>query len=97
MARLVTVLISKCNEPSSVPIQTIVTPVPMCKQCTSLSHFRPCCIIKFKLGLSLICSKFYLLFFPEFPKLFSYYFSFILVSSLLFHNNAHLVSVATVT
>ena len=50
-----------------------------------------------KLGLSLICSKFYLLFFPEFPQIFIYYSFFILLFSLLFHNNAHLVSVAIVT
>ena len=36
--------------------------------------------------------KIYLLFFP---KNFSYYSFFILVFSLLFHNNAHLVSVAS--
>ena len=44
MARLVTVLINKCIEFSSVPFQwkqAIVTPVPKCKQCTSLSHFHP--------------------------------------------------------
>ena len=43
-----------------------------------------------------MCPKFYLLFFPEFPKNFSYYSFFILVPSLLFHNNAHLVSLAIV-
>ena len=45
-----------------------------------------------------------IIFFPEFPKKFSYYSFFILVSSLLLqnnahfsNNNAHLVSVAIVT
>ena len=36
------------------------------------------------------------LFFPEFPKHFSYYSFFILVPSLLFHNNAYFVSLAIV-
>jgi len=44
MARLVTVLINKCIESSLVPLQwkhTIITPVPKCNQCTSLTHFQP--------------------------------------------------------
>jgi len=44
MARLVTVLINKCIESSLVPLQwkqAIITPVPKCKQCTSLTYFRP--------------------------------------------------------
>ena len=48
MARLVTVLINKCIESSSVPFQwkqAIVTPVPKCKQCTSLSQFRPISVL----------------------------------------------------
>ena len=48
MARLVTVLINKCIESSSVPFQwkqAIVTPVPKCKQCTSLSNFRPISVL----------------------------------------------------
>ena len=48
MARLVTVLVNKCIESSSVPFQwkqAIVTPVPKCKQCTSLSHFRPISVL----------------------------------------------------
>ena len=46
-------------------------------------------------GLRLLCSKFYLLFLPEFPKIFTYYSFFILVSSLLFQTYSHLVSVAS--
>ena len=43
-----------------------------------------------------LCSKFHLLFFPKFPKIFTYYsFFFILVSSLLFQNNSHLGSTAS--
>ena len=38
MARLVTVLIFQWK-------QAIVTPVPKCKQCTSLSHFRPISVL----------------------------------------------------
>ena len=48
MARLVTVLINKCIESSSVPFQwkqAIVTPVPKCKHCTSLSNFRPISVL----------------------------------------------------
>ena len=48
MARLVTVLVNKCIESSSVPFQwerAVVTPVPKCKQCTSLSHFRPISVL----------------------------------------------------
>ena len=48
-----------------------------------------------QISLSLLCSKYYLLFFPEFPKIFTYYSFFILVSSLLFQTNSHLVSVAS--
>ena len=48
MARLITVLINKCIESSSVPFQwkqAIVTPVPKRKQCTSLTHFRPISVL----------------------------------------------------
>ena len=48
MARLVTVLINKCINSSSVPYQwkrTVVTPVPKSKHCTSLSHFRPISVL----------------------------------------------------
>ena len=48
MARLVTVLINKCIESSIVPLQwkpAIVTPVAKCKQCTSLTHFRPISVL----------------------------------------------------
>ena len=48
MVRLVTVLINKCIESSLVPFQwkqAIVTPVPKCKQCTSLTHFRPISVL----------------------------------------------------
>ena len=44
MARLITVLINKRIESSSVPFQwtqAVVTPVPKHKQCTSLTHFCP--------------------------------------------------------
>ena len=48
MARLVTVLINKCVDSSIVPLQwkqAIVTPVPKCKQCTSLTNFRPTSVL----------------------------------------------------
>jgi len=48
MTRLVTVLINKCIESSLVPLQwnqAIITPVPKCKQCTSLTHFRPISVL----------------------------------------------------
>ena len=48
MLRLITVLINKCIESSSVPFQwkqAIVTPVPKRKQCTSLTHFRPISVL----------------------------------------------------
>ena len=48
MARLVKVLVNKCIESSSVPFQwkrAVVTPVPKCKQYTSLSHFRPISVL----------------------------------------------------
>ena len=48
MARLVTVLINKCIESSLVPLQwkqAIITPVPKCKQCTSLTHFQPISVL----------------------------------------------------
>ena len=48
MARLITVLINKCIGSSSVPFQwkqAIVTPVPKRKECTSLTHFRPICVL----------------------------------------------------
>ena len=48
MARLVTVLINKCIESSLVPFhwkQAIVTPVPKCKQCMSLTSFRPISVL----------------------------------------------------
>ena len=38
------------------------------------------------IGLSLICSKFYLLFFPEFPKIFSYYSFFFLFLYLAYYS-----------
>ena len=50
---------------------------------------------EFALCLSLLCSKFYLLFLPEFPKIFTYYSFFILVSSLLFQTYSHLISAAS--
>jgi len=45
------------------------------------------------IGLNLLWSKFYLLFFPEFPKNFTYYFLF-LYAPYYSHNYAHLVTVA---
>ena len=48
MARLVTVSINKCIESSIVPLQwkqAIVTPVPKCMHCTSLTHFRPISVL----------------------------------------------------
>ena len=48
MTRLITVLINKCIESSSVPVQwkqAIVTPVPKRKQCTSLTHFWPISVL----------------------------------------------------
>ena len=48
MARLVTVLINKCIESSLVPFQwkqATVTPVPKCKQCMSLTSFRPISVL----------------------------------------------------
>ena len=43
MVRLITVLLNKCIDSSSVPYrwnQAVVTPVPKCKQCSELSQFR---------------------------------------------------------
>ena len=48
VARLVTVLVNKCIESSSVLLQwkqAIVTPVPKCKQCMSLTSFRPISVL----------------------------------------------------
>ena len=48
MVRLNTILINKCIASSLVPgqwKQAVVTPVPICKQCTSLSHFRPISVL----------------------------------------------------
>ena len=48
VVRLVTVLINGCIESCLVPFQwkqTIVTPVPKCKQCTSLTHFWPISVL----------------------------------------------------
>jgi len=48
MVRLITVLINRCIESSTVPRQwkqAIVTPVPKVKHCTSLSHFRPISVL----------------------------------------------------
>ena len=48
MVRLITVLINKCISSSSIPSQwkqAVVTPVPKCKHCTSLSHFRPISVL----------------------------------------------------
>ena len=48
MIRLITVLINRCIESSSVPVQwkqAIVTPVPKRRQCTGLTHFRPISVL----------------------------------------------------
>jgi len=46
------------------------------------------------LGLSLLCSKVYLLFFPKFPKDFTYYSFFkFLYAPYYSDNNAHLVTI----
>ena len=48
MVRVITVLINRCIESSTVPNQwkqAIVTPVPKVKHCTSMSHFRPISVL----------------------------------------------------
>ena len=50
MVRLITILVNKCIASSSVSInsqwkQANVTAVPKCKNCTTLSHFRPISVL----------------------------------------------------
>ena len=48
MVRLITTLVNKCISSSLFPSQwkqAVVTPVPKCKQCTSLSHFLPISVL----------------------------------------------------
>ena len=72
-------------ESSSQPSSTIV-------QCLPDVSSRYCTVVVTVLliGMSLLCSKFYLLFFQEFPKKcpIILFFFLILIPSLLFHNNA---------
>ena len=45
MVRLITILVNKCIASSSVLSQWKQTPVPKCKNCTTLSHFQPISVL----------------------------------------------------
>jgi len=51
-------------------------------------HFIFYTLNKVWIGMSLLCPKFHLLFFQEFPQKVSHYSFFVLIPSLLFHNIA---------